>query len=58
MDLPAEDITSMASFEKSYNKSLMSGRTHVLESVYKVRSRTAVILDLGKFALWVTHSNL
>lgn len=57
-DLPAEVITSMASFEKSCNKSLMLGRTHVFASVYKVRSRTAVILDLGKFALRVTWSNL
>ena len=56
--LPAYHIISMSSFEQSHNKSLMLGRTQVLESVHKVRSRTAVILDMGKFSLQVTCSNI
>ena len=36
----------------------MIGKTQVLESVYKVRLRTGVILDMGKFALQVTYSNI
>ena len=40
------------------NRSLKSGNTQVSESVYKVSSRTAVILDLGRFALQGTCSGV
>lgn len=40
------------------NRSLILGKTQISESVYKISSRTAVILDLGRFALQGTCTSV